>query len=54
MSLGGIGNFDYTILLCAKMEEAGKAGDMNGLNLLLPQFEAELAGVDAYIDSKQL
>jgi CheY-like chemotaxis protein len=40
--------------LCAKMEEAGKAGDMMGLNLLLAQFEAELAAVDAYIDSKQL
>ncbi|WP_090828835.1 PAS domain S-box protein [Nitrosovibrio tenuis] len=39
--------------LCAEMERAGKAGDIQALNDLLPRFEAELAAVDAYIDSLQ-
>jgi HPt (histidine-containing phosphotransfer) domain-containing protein len=37
--------------LCAEMERAGKAGDMQALNALLPRFEAELHAVDTYIDS---
>ena len=39
--------------LCAEMERAGKAGDMQALNALLPRFEAELGAVDTYIDSLQ-
>jgi PAS domain S-box-containing protein len=39
--------------LCAEMERAGKAGDMQALDALLPRFEAELHAVDAYIDSLQ-
>jgi HPt (histidine-containing phosphotransfer) domain-containing protein len=37
--------------LCAEMERAGKAGDKQALNALLPRFEAELHAVDTYIDS---
>jgi CheY-like chemotaxis protein/HPt (histidine-containing phosphotransfer) domain-containing protein len=37
--------------LCAQMEQAGKAGDVQKLNELLPRFEAELAAVDKHIDS---
>ncbi|MBA4141765.1 MAG: PAS domain S-box protein [Nitrosospira sp.] len=37
--------------LCAKMEQAGKAGDAQALNALLPRFESELAAVDKHIDS---
>jgi PAS domain S-box-containing protein len=39
--------------LCAEMEQAGKAGDTNGLNALLPRFESELIAVNKYIDSLQ-
>ena len=37
--------------LCAEMEQAGKAGDIQALNALLPRFELELTAVDNYIDS---
>ncbi len=37
--------------LCAEMERAGKAGDAQALNALLPRFESELATVDKYIES---
>lgn len=37
--------------LCAEMERAGKAGDAQALNALLPRFESELATVDKYIGS---
>ncbi|HJT51485.1 MAG TPA: PAS domain S-box protein [Nitrosospira sp.] len=37
--------------LCAQMEQAGRAGDVQKLNELLPRFEAELAAVDKQIDS---
>jgi HPt (histidine-containing phosphotransfer) domain-containing protein len=39
--------------LCAEMEQAGKAGDTQALNALLPRFESELAAVNQYIDSLQ-
>jgi CheY-like chemotaxis protein/HPt (histidine-containing phosphotransfer) domain-containing protein len=39
--------------LSARMEQAGKAGDIEGLKVLLPQFDAELAAVDAYIRSHE-
>jgi CheY-like chemotaxis protein/HPt (histidine-containing phosphotransfer) domain-containing protein len=37
--------------LCAEMEQAGKAGDIQALNALLPRFESELTAVNNYIDS---
>jgi CheY-like chemotaxis protein/HPt (histidine-containing phosphotransfer) domain-containing protein len=37
--------------LCAEMEQAGKAGDVDALKGLLPRFELELASVSNYIDS---
>ena len=37
--------------LCAEMEQAGKAGDIQALKALLPRFESELSAVDKYIDS---
>jgi len=37
--------------LCAAMEQAGKAGDIAALSVLLPKFEAERAAVDEYLDS---
>ncbi|HVW65385.1 MAG TPA: PAS domain S-box protein [Nitrosospira sp.] len=37
--------------LCAQMEQAGKAGDMDALKELLPRFELELTSVGNYIDS---
>ena len=37
--------------LCAAMEQAGKAGDMDALAGLLPKFEAEMAVVDEYLGS---
>ncbi|SEO59086.1 PAS domain S-box protein [Nitrosovibrio sp. Nv6] len=37
--------------LCAEMEQAGKGGDAQKLNELLPRFESELAAVDKYIAS---
>jgi PAS domain S-box-containing protein len=36
--------------LCAAMEHAGKAGDMNALMELLPKFEQELAGVEHFLE----
>ncbi|MDO8206815.1 MAG: ATP-binding protein [Gallionella sp.] len=36
--------------LCAKMEKAGKAGDMKALEALLPGFEQELASVEVFLD----
>ena len=39
--------------LCAEMEVAGKAGDIEAVKALLPRFESELAVVDKYIDSLQ-
>ncbi|BCT68187.1 PAS domain S-box protein [Nitrosospira sp. NRS527] len=39
--------------LCAEMEQAGKAGDTQALNALLPRFESELTAVNKYIDSLQ-
>ncbi|MDP2762193.1 MAG: PAS domain S-box protein [Sideroxyarcus sp.] len=36
--------------LCAEMEQAGKDGDAQALAGLLPKFEAELAGVESYLD----
>jgi CheY-like chemotaxis protein/HPt (histidine-containing phosphotransfer) domain-containing protein len=39
--------------LCAEMEQAGKAGDTQALNALLPRFESELTAVNEYIDSLQ-
>jgi CheY-like chemotaxis protein/HPt (histidine-containing phosphotransfer) domain-containing protein len=40
--------------LCAEMEQAGKAGDMDALKELLPRFELELASVNSYIDSLEI
>ncbi|HEX7234570.1 MAG TPA: response regulator, partial [Nitrosospira sp.] len=40
--------------LCAEMEQAGKAGDMDTLKELLPRFELELASVNSYIDSLEI
>jgi CheY-like chemotaxis protein/HPt (histidine-containing phosphotransfer) domain-containing protein len=37
--------------LCAEMEQAGKAGQVEVLTALLPRFEAEMAAVDAYLDT---
>lgn len=37
--------------LCAEMEKAGKAGDIEAVKALLPRFESELAVVTRYIDS---
>ncbi|SCX60365.1 PAS domain S-box protein [Nitrosospira sp. Nsp1] len=39
--------------LCAEMEQAGKTGDTQALNALLPRFESELTAVNKYIDSLQ-
>ncbi|MEO7559215.1 MAG: response regulator, partial [Nitrosospira sp.] len=39
--------------LCAEMEAAGKAGDIEAVKALLPRFESELAVVDKYIDLSQ-
>jgi HPt (histidine-containing phosphotransfer) domain-containing protein len=39
--------------LCAEMEQAGKAGDTQALNTLLPRFDSELTAVNKYIDSLQ-
>ncbi|TAN49765.1 MAG: PAS domain S-box protein [Methylococcaceae bacterium] len=35
--------------LCAEMEQTGKAGQVETLAALLPQFEAEMAAVDRYL-----
>ena len=35
--------------LCSEMEDAGKAGDVEALALLLPRFEAEMAVVNEYL-----
>jgi HPt (histidine-containing phosphotransfer) domain-containing protein len=40
--------------LCAEMEQAGKAGDVDALKELLPRFELELAAVSNYIDSLEI
>jgi HPt (histidine-containing phosphotransfer) domain-containing protein len=37
--------------LCAAIEEEGKAGDSDALNVLLPRFEAEMTRVDQYLES---
>ena len=37
--------------LCADMEQAGKAGQVEALIALLSRFEAEMAAVDAYLDA---
>ncbi len=39
--------------LCATIEQAGKAGQVDALTALLPRFEVELAIVDEYIESLQ-
>ncbi|OGT01468.1 MAG: hypothetical protein A3F73_04855 [Gallionellales bacterium RIFCSPLOWO2_12_FULL_59_22] len=36
--------------LCAAMEQAGKAGDMKALAVLLPGFEQELASVEGFLE----
>ncbi|MCB1984577.1 MAG: response regulator [Burkholderiales bacterium] len=36
--------------LCAGMETAGKSNDQKTLDALLPEFDAELSQVDAYLD----
>ncbi|SCY72834.1 PAS domain S-box-containing protein [Nitrosospira sp. Nl5] len=36
--------------LCAEMEKAGKAGDIQALRALMPRFASVLAAVDKYID----
>ncbi|WP_082885343.1 MULTISPECIES: PAS domain S-box protein [Methylomonas] len=36
--------------LCAEMEQAGKAGQLEVLAALLPRFEAEMAAVSSYLD----
>jgi CheY-like chemotaxis protein/nitrogen-specific signal transduction histidine kinase/HPt (histidine-containing phosphotransfer) domain-containing protein len=36
--------------LCAEMEKAGKTGDNEALDTLLPRFELELASVEAYLE----
>jgi PAS domain S-box-containing protein len=37
--------------LCEEMEQAGKAGEVEALTVLLPRFEAEMAAVDDYLGS---
>ena len=37
--------------LCADMEQAGKAGQVEALTALLSRFEAEMAAVDEYLGS---
>ena len=37
--------------LCDAMEQAGKAGQVEALTVLLPRFEAEMAAVDNYLGS---
>ncbi|WP_239190842.1 ATP-binding protein, partial [Candidatus Nitrotoga sp. HW29] len=37
--------------LCAEIEQAGKAGDIEALAVLLPRFEAEMVIVDEYLGS---
>jgi CheY-like chemotaxis protein/HPt (histidine-containing phosphotransfer) domain-containing protein len=37
--------------LCAEIEQAGKAGQLEVLSLLLPRFEAEMAAVGKYLDA---
>jgi len=37
--------------LCDAMEQAGKAGQVEALTVLLPRFEAEMAAVDDYLGS---
>ena len=36
--------------LCAALEKAGKGGDAEALNVLLPQFEQELARVEGFLE----
>ena len=36
--------------LCAEMEQAGKAGDMAALAVLLPRFEQELVNVEGFLE----
>jgi HPt (histidine-containing phosphotransfer) domain-containing protein len=36
--------------LCQAMEDAGKAGDIDALAVLLPRFEVEMAVVEKYLD----
>ncbi len=37
--------------LCVEIEQAGKAGQVEALTLLLPRFEAEIAAVTEYLDT---
>jgi HPt (histidine-containing phosphotransfer) domain-containing protein len=37
--------------LCAEIEQAGKAGQIEALAVLLPRFEVEIAAVDGYLDA---
>jgi two-component system sensor histidine kinase/response regulator len=37
--------------LCEAMEQAGEAGEVEALTVLLPRFEAEMAAVDNYLGS---
>ena len=40
--------------LCAEIEQAGKAGDMKALTVLLPKFEQELASVEGFLEERLL
>jgi len=37
--------------LCAEIEQAGKADQIEALVVLLPRFEAEMAAVNEYLDA---
>ena len=37
--------------LCAEIEQAGKAGQIELLEALLPRFESEMAAVAAYLNA---
>jgi len=37
--------------LCSKIEDGGKAGEMNALAVLLPRFETEMTAVELYLES---
>ena len=49
-STGSVGALELGEL-CADIEQAGKAGQIEALAALVPRFEVEIAAVDAYLDA---